>query len=62
MRYHEMFTRRATVFVEHYGAICSSAFRQFQDAGVLEIITCGATHGFLPLMLGNRNWLARAGA
>lgn len=26
------------------------AFRQFQDAGSLEIITCGATHGFLPLM------------
>jgi 1,4-alpha-glucan branching enzyme len=26
------------------------AFRQLQDTGVLEIITCGATHGFLPLM------------
>ncbi|MBS0661465.1 MAG: DUF1957 domain-containing protein, partial [Verrucomicrobia bacterium] len=26
------------------------AFRRFQDAGSLEIITCGATHGFLPLM------------
>ena len=27
-----------------------SAFRYFQDVGVLEIITCCATHGFLPLM------------
>ena len=27
-----------------------SAFRQLQDEGVLEIITCGATHGFLPLI------------
>ncbi|MBI4711768.1 MAG: DUF1957 domain-containing protein [Planctomycetes bacterium] len=26
------------------------AFRKLQDAGRLEIITCGATHGFLPLM------------
>ena len=25
-------------------------FRKFQDQGDLEIITCGATHGFLPLM------------
>src|SRR5688500_8603647 len=27
-----------------------NAFRQLQDEGVLEIITCGATHGFLPLI------------
>jgi 1,4-alpha-glucan branching enzyme len=27
-----------------------NAFRELQDKGVLEIITCGATHGFLPLM------------
>jgi 1,4-alpha-glucan branching enzyme len=26
------------------------AFKNFQDAGKLEIITCGATHGFFPLM------------
>ncbi|HUT25604.1 MAG TPA: 1,4-alpha-glucan branching protein domain-containing protein [Sumerlaeia bacterium] len=25
------------------------AFRSFQDRGVLEIVTCSATHGFLPL-------------
>ena len=27
-----------------------AAFKRFQDSGRLEIITCGATHGFLPLM------------
>lgn len=27
-----------------------SAFRELQEAGVLEIITCCATHGFLPLI------------
>jgi len=26
------------------------AFRELQDAGFLEVITCAATHGFLPLM------------
>ncbi len=26
------------------------AFRRLQDAGFVEIITCGATHGFLPLL------------
>ncbi len=27
-----------------------TAFRELQDEGVIEIITCGATHGFLPLI------------
>ena len=27
-----------------------AAFRRLEDAGRLEILTCGATHGFLPLM------------
>ncbi len=27
-----------------------NAFRELQEEGVLEIITCGATHGFLPLI------------
>lgn len=29
-----------------------SAFAELQNQGVIEIITCAATHGFLPLMLG----------
>ncbi|MCC7490939.1 MAG: DUF1957 domain-containing protein [Fimbriimonadaceae bacterium] len=29
----------------------SQEFRKYQDAGHLEIITCGATHGFFPLMV-----------
>ena len=27
-----------------------NAFRELDDEGVIEIITCGATHGFLPLI------------
>ena len=29
------------------------AFKHFQDIGVLEIITCGATHGFFPILYVN---------
>ena len=35
---------------EKYGRNLVRAFKSFQDAGKLEIITCGATHGFFPLM------------
>ncbi len=33
-----------------YNKNLANAFKGFQDAGRLEIITCGATHGFFPLM------------
>jgi 1,4-alpha-glucan branching enzyme len=35
---------------EKYERNILRGFRSLQDEGVLEIITCGATHGFLPLM------------
>jgi 1,4-alpha-glucan branching enzyme len=35
---------------ERYDRDLVRAFKQFQDSGNLEIITCGATHGYLPLM------------
>jgi len=35
---------------ERYGRDLVNAFKGFQDTGKLEIITCAATHGFLPLM------------
>jgi 1,4-alpha-glucan branching enzyme len=38
------------VFCETYGSDLVRAFRRHADAGRLEILTCGATHGFLPLM------------
>lgn len=33
-----------------YGRNLINAFRELQDEGVIEIITCCATHGFLPLI------------
>jgi 1,4-alpha-glucan branching enzyme len=38
------------VFREQYASDLVGAFRAHRDTGKLEIITCGATHGFLPLM------------
>ncbi|HUI67253.1 MAG TPA: 1,4-alpha-glucan branching protein domain-containing protein [Nitrospirota bacterium] len=49
--YLEMFRNARSVFEEKYGRNLVSAFKKFQDLGKLEIITCGATHGFLPLMV-----------
>ncbi len=48
--YHELFIEARDLFVNRYQQNLASAFRQFQEAGKLEIITCAATHGFLPLM------------
>ncbi len=46
--YMEQFTRTRRFFVEEAKGDLVGAFRTFQDAGNLEIITCPATHGFLP--------------
>ena len=35
---------------ERYNRNLINAFKGFQDAGKIEIVTCGATHGFFPLM------------
>ena len=37
-------------YLERWQGDLVGAFRSFQDAGNLEIITCAATHGLLPLM------------
>ncbi len=38
-------------FAEKYRCDLTVPFRELQDAGYLELITCAATHGFLPLMV-----------
>ncbi len=37
-------------FTETYGRDLVGAFRRLQDRGAVEIITCGATHGYFPLL------------
>jgi 1,4-alpha-glucan branching enzyme len=48
--YHHRFHAARNTFCDQYHRHLVGAFRKFQDAGKLEVITCGATHGFLPLM------------
>ena len=48
------FKQSRQLFVNGYGKNLINAFKKFQDLGKLEIITCGATHGFLPLMDVNK--------
>ncbi len=47
--------RRARArYYEVYKRDLVGAFRSLSEAGHVELLTCGATHGFLPLMLGKR--------
>ncbi len=48
--YAHLFDERLHQFEDVYARDLVSAFGRFQELGRLEILTCGATHGFLPLM------------
>lgn len=48
--YWRLFTHARTTFAERYGCNLIQGFRHFQDQGLLEIIACAATHGYLPLL------------
>ena len=54
-RYLGIFRNSRDEFENKYGRRLVPAFARLEEAGVLEILTCGATHGFLPLMLDNAN-------
>ena len=41
------------VFKDLYNCNLIDAFKYFQDIGILEIITCGATHGYFPILYVN---------
>ncbi len=47
--YVEFYDRRLRHFTGRYGRDLIGAFRQLQEAGVLELVTSAATHGYLPL-------------
>ena len=50
LMYQEKLGAALHLWHEEYNQNLINAFRDLQDAGVIEIITCGATHGFLPLI------------
>ncbi len=48
--YRERFAESRCLYENRWQRDVVGAFGRLQEAGVLEIITCAATHGFLPLM------------
>jgi 1,4-alpha-glucan branching enzyme len=48
--YYSRFLECREIYVDRLKCDLVEAFKRFQDLGSLEIITCAATHGFLPLM------------
>jgi 1,4-alpha-glucan branching enzyme len=50
VKYADDFAAARALFEDRYGRNLVTAFASFQDRGVLEILTCAATHGFLPLL------------
>lgn len=49
--YFDKFHRYQDLFENRYHGHVLQGFKKFQDMGKLEIITCCATHGYLPLMV-----------
>lgn len=58
--YHDSFLEARHIFVDVYQSNLVNAFKRFQDLGNLEVITCCATHGYLPLMEVERKASVRA--
>ncbi len=52
--YLNNFCRSREIFERYHGNIVL-AFKAFQDAGKIEVVTCAATHGFFPLMDTHRD-------
>ncbi|MCK8817321.1 DUF1957 domain-containing protein [Natroniella sulfidigena] len=48
--YLNQFEKSKEIFISQYNKNLVNGFKKFQDLGYLELITCGATHGYLPLM------------
>ena len=53
--YLDAFRRSKDIFLNRYNKNILDAFKEYQDAGFLELITCGATHGFMPLMVNRES-------
>lgn len=48
--YRRLYRDTRYIFATQYDCNLLSAFQKFNSAGYLELITCAATHGFLPLL------------
>lgn len=52
--YHNWFLHARHLFRDVYQKSLVNAFKSFQDQGKVDLITCGATHGFFPNMVESR--------
>ena len=48
--WQEFYSRVKDNFIHRYNRDIVGAFKDLQDKGFLDIITCGATHGYAPLL------------
>ena len=48
--YFDRYSNDLKIFKDKYDCNIIDGFKHFQDLGVLEIITCGATHGYFPIL------------
>ncbi len=53
--YLDRYSNDLHIFKDVFNCNLIQAFKHFQDVGVLEIITCGATHGYFPILYVNEN-------
>ena len=51
--YFDRYSSDLEIFTKKYNYNIIHGFKHFQDIGVLEIITCGATHGYFPILYVN---------
>lgn len=57
--YNERLLDCYDLYINKYNKNPINGFKYFQDLGKLEIITCGATHGFMPLLNNNNSMNAQ---
>ena len=62
IHYRDRFHATRSQFEDRYRRDVTAAFRALGARGPVLLVTCGATHGFLPLMsLGRPSWRAQIG-
>ena len=55
--YFNRYSNDLHIFKDIYACNLIQGFKHFQDIGVLEIITCGATHGYFPILYVNEKMI-----
>ncbi len=53
--WQRLYTRSLVQFKHKWERSINGAWKQFQDDGLVELITCGATHGYFPLLATDQN-------